>query len=247
MSTRNDRKLPIPYGAAQLPAGWLSRSDSGEVACSVAHVIVDAVAREPLRLNDGQYEFAAPPPLAELGEPLAQLDFLKRDMRRRCDLWNKRQKQFLDCYFGFVAGHVEDNRDSLLQSIAAFGTLYRYADWMFSAPRPLPRAHLHAPANRGAALYDPASMIGVDFAFWTGGGLLAIDVIGSETRGPRDKARHERLQGAGIALVEMPQSALLDSQAFAKLLPAFFHRFWEGQALPRGPFGTTALSDFEPG
>lgn len=247
MPSTSDRKLPIPYGAAQLPAGWLSRTDSGEIECAVPHVIVDAGAGEPLRLNDGQYEFAAPPPLAELDEPLAQLDFLKRDMRRHCDLWNNRHKQFLECYFAFVAAQVADNRDGLLQSIAAFGTLYRYADWMFSAPRPLPRAHLRAPAGGGAAPCDPASMIGVDFAFWTGGGLLAIDLVGSETRGPRARARRERLQDAGIAIVEMPRSALLDSQAFAALLPASFHRFWEGQALPRGPFGTTALSDFNPG
>ena len=243
----NHRKLPIPYGAAQLPAGWLSRGESGETVCAVPHVIVDTVARAPLRLNDGQYEFAAPPSPAEMGEPMARLDFLKRDARRRCDLWNKRQKRFLDCYFAFVAGQVEDNRDSLSQSIAAFGTLYRYADWMFSALRPLPRAHLRAPADVAAAPYDPASMIGVDFAFWTGGGLLAIELVGSETRGPRARARHDRLQGAGITVLEMPQSALLDSQAFAELLPASFHRFWQGQALPRGPFGTTALSDFEPG
>ncbi len=210
-------------------------------------MIVDTVAGETLRLNDGQYEFATPPTPAEMGEPVAQLEFLKRDSQRRCDLWNKRQKRFLDCYFEFVAGHVEDHRDSLLQSIAAFGDLYRYGDWMFSAPRPLPRAHLHAPHGTAATPFDPASMVGVDFAFWTGGGLLAIDLVGSETRGPRDKARRERLQGAGIAVVEMPQSALLDAPAFAELLPASFHRFWQGQVLPCGPFRTTALQDFDSG
>ncbi len=232
MATMSDRKPPIPYGAARLPAGWLSRSDSGEVACAVPHVIVEA--GEILRLNGGQYEFATPPPLAELEEPLAQLDFLKRDAQRHCDLWNKRQKKFLDRYFTFVAGQVEDNRDSLVESIAAFGSLYQYGDWMFSAPRPLPRAFL--PAD---------GMIGVDFAFWTGSGFLAIELVGSETRGPREAARHKRLQDAGITVLEVP--ALLDAQGFAKLLPASFHKFWQGQALPRGPFGTTALADFEPG
>ncbi len=234
MTTFSSQKLPIPYGAARLPAGWLSRGESGEIACAVPHAIVDTGSREPLRLNGGQYEFATPPTPAEMGEPLAQLDFLKRDMQRRCDMWNKRQKRFLDRYFAFVADQVENNRDSLLRKITPFGSLYRYGDWMFSAPRPLPRAHLHA-----------AGMIGVDFAFWTGRGFLAIELVGSETRGPGDETRHERLREAGIAVLEMP--AMLDAQGFAALLPASFHRFWEGQALPRGPFGTTALSDFEPG
>ncbi len=234
MATMSDRKITIPYGAARLPAGWLSRSDSGEVACAVPHVIVDTDSRETLRLNGGQYEFATPPLPAEMGEPMAQLDFLKRDTQRRCDMWSKRQKRFLDYYFEFVAGHVEDNRDALMCKIDRFGSLYHYRDWMFSAPRPLPRAFL--PAD---------GMIGVDFAFWTGRGFLAIELTGSETRGPGDEARHERLRDAGVAVLEMP--ALLDAQDFAKLLPASFHRFWEGQALPCGPFRTTALSDFEPG
>ena len=233
----------IPYGAPQWSADKLAVAGSGEdlsVECSTPCVTVDA--GKPLRLNGGCYEFAGQPPLGELRDAAAQLGFLRVHLQRYCSLWGRGQKLFLDRYFEFIAARVEHDSDDLKAKIAEFGSLYRYQDWVFSGLRPLPRAWLNATAGA----YDPAAMIGVDFAFWTGGEIVAVYITGTETAGPHVLEQRDRLRRTGVTVLEIPQSALAGSTAFAALLPGPFNNFWAGQTLPSGPFGTTALSAFDP-
>ena len=233
----------IPYGAPQWSAEKLSVAGAGDelsVECRVPCVTVGA--GKPLRLNGGQYEFAGQPPLGDLRDTAAQLGFLRVHLQRHCSLWDRGQKLFLDRYFEFIALRVEQDRDELTAKIAEFGSLYRYEDWVFSALRPLPQAWL----NTTVGDYGPAAMIGVDFAFWSGAEIVAVYIIGTETAGPRELEQRDRLRQNGVTVLEIPQSAVAGSTTFASLLPAPFHKFWAGQTLPSGPFGTTALSAFDP-
>ncbi len=239
----DSRALLIPYGTPQWSADKLSLARSGNslsVECAVPYVI--AGAGVTLRLNGGQYEFAGQPPLGDLRDAAAQLGFLGVHLRRYCSLWDRGQKLFLDRYFEFIAARVEHDSDNLKAKIAEFGSLYRYEDWVFSALRPLPQAWL----NTTAGDYDPAALIGVDFAFWTGDNVVAVYITGTETASPRVLEQRERLQQNGATVLEIPQSALVRDEVFAETLPEPFHNFWQGQTLPTGPFGTTALSAFDP-
>ncbi len=233
----------IPYGTPQWSADKLSLTRSGNslsVECAVP--CVTAGAGGALRLNGGQYEFAGQPPLGDLRDTAAQLGFLRVHLRRHCSLWDRGQKLFLDRYFEFIALRVERQSDELKAKIAEFGSLYRYQDWVFSALRPLPQAWL----NTTAGEYDPAAMTGVDFAFWTGDKIVAVEITGTETAGPRVLEQRERLRKNGVTVLEIPQSTLVRDEVFAETLPEPFHNFWQGQTLPLGPFGTTALSAFDP-
>ena len=233
--------LLIPYGTPQWSADKLSLTGSGNslsVECAVPYV----TAGGALRLNGGQYEFAGQPPLGDLRDAAANLGFLRAHMQRYCSLWDRGQKLFLDRYFEYIAVRVEQGRDELTAKIADFGSLYRYEDWVFSALRPLPQAWL----NTTAGEYDPAAMTGVDFAFWTGDKIVAVEITGTETASPHVLEQRDRLRRNGVSVLELPLSALADSTALAALLPEPFDKFWEGETLPSGPFGTTALSAFDP-
>ena len=252
---RIDRNtILIPYGAARCGAEQLSVTGTGgdiALACTLPHVVIDSAAREPLRLNSAVWEFARPPPLAEMPEVAAQLAFLRDRLKRHCGVWDKPPKLFLDRYFDFVQGRIAAERAALAAALARFGTLYRIDHWAFSALMPLPRAHLFAPSptptpNDAAAPYDPASLIAVDFALWTGTDIVAID-LGPVAAGAA--RRNRRLERAGVVRIEIPPTLLAPKDggeggreaAFAALMPDAVRDFWRGETLPSGPFKAAGL------
>ena len=233
----DDKILLIPYGLERWSDDYLvPAGPGGPATCRVPHVVVEPPRREPLRLHDGPYDFAEAPPLQDLAEPAAQLDFLRAYHDRQCSLWGKFQKRFVAQYFAFVAAEVERNRQELEDRVADFHGLYNYRDWLFSALRPLPRAHLELPDG---------SMTRVDFAFWTGETLLAIDLTGNQTSGAAMEERAERLRDRGIVRIEIANAALAAGD-LTGLLPSALLRFWEHAPIPCGPFipGTLAATTF---
>lgn len=234
-----DAPLLIPYGVDRWSAGYYAPAGpDGTPVCRVPHVVIERGRRRPLRLYEGAYDFMEAPPLQDLADPAAQLDYLRAYHDRHCSLWGKFQKRFIQCYFSFVAAEVERNRPALEERAARFGGLFSYRDWLFSALRPLPQAHLCLAADDGPP-------IRVDCAFWTGEAVLAIDLVGSETAGPARRRRTERLRSAGAEVVALPQAALRSAD-FDDHLPPALLRFWEDDPLPCGPFvpASLAAADF---
>jgi hypothetical protein len=248
MPTLSANSHLIPYGTARLLPGTISvdqvSAESAVFECRTPYVLLDTERREPLRLNGDQYDFPESPPLRDFLETADQLDYLCEGLKRHCDLWRRNQKQFLDRYFDFVAAHVQDHRELLSQRLQAFGGLLNYSDWAFSALRPLPLAHLAAPSLSNDPNDKPGSPIRVDFAFWNGESLIAIDIIGSETRGPKAVERRKRLYRAGILVIDVPDILLGPNRGadFATALPDVFLKFWEGEFLPSGPIKPATLA-----
>ena len=120
---------------------------------------------------------------------------------------------FMRAYVDFLEATLAAHRHALAAGLARFDGLYVPRDWLWSAPRPLPRAWLPTPEGpRKAAI-----------AFWIDGAPLAI---GLDPDG-RDSAA---LRAAGIAVLALTPATL------AALLPPAFHRFWDGPTLPASPF-----------
>lgn len=229
-----DEPLVIPYGCARWEPRWISR-DGGKLACAVPHV---AVARgRTLRLQYGQYAFQEPPPLIGLRGAAAQRDFVRDYLVSRCDPWASAQARFVEAYFAFVAGRIEAERDALSERIAPFGSLFDYRDWMFAAPRPLPRAWLATEAGS----YDAETMVGVDVAFWTADGPIALDFAAGTPPQSR-RAALDRLEAAGATLIRLP--AAFEDAVFETAFPPLFARFWEGLAFPSGPFKARGIEAF---
>jgi hypothetical protein len=193
-----------------------------------------------LRLADGPYPFAEPPDLIGAATTQARLELLREHLHSLCRPWDKLAQLFLDAYFARIAAALAAAGDELRALGAANGGLFAPEDWSFSALRPLPQAHL--PPGEAA----PAR---VDFAFWDGAGLIAIELEGSGS--PRKSRRDElaRLEAAGIMLVRVPGAPLQQQgeRLLAQLLPPRFHRFWAGVTLPSSPFGPEALGEIVAG
>ena len=122
--------------------------------------------------------------------------------------------QFIRCYFEFLATQIAAQRIELAEQLKRYDGLYAPDDWTWSALRPLPRAWLPAQGR----------MLPADIAFWDGTQPIAIELAA------RDTERVAALRNAGITVLRMEPNALAD------LLPACFHRFWQGQTLPSSPF-----------
>ncbi len=241
--------LVIPYGTARPPPTWMSRSAPEDAfTIRVPSVTVVGGRDGALRLNAGLDgglggHRAAPQPGSPDDDPLAGL---RASLARHCDPWRRTDRRFLECYFDFVARHVEDNRAALAQGLTRFGGLYRTRDWVYSALMPLPRAHLHAPVADEP--FGPDTLVRVDFGFWAGTAAVAVEIPGAGTRSPAADRRHARLRRAGAAIVELAEDVLepADAAAFEAALPEDLHLFWRGQALPAGPLKPPAL-DVGPG
>lgn len=214
----------IPYGTTRLAPKHLSLTPGAaggiEADCRVPHVIVDTGDGGTLRLNSGSY--------AADGADSDALACLRGHVKRHCDLWNRAQGEFVDDYFDLIAARVEAARPALEQKLEKFGTLYGYRDWAFSAPRPLPRAHIPTGAPSDMSAYVP-----VDFAFRSAGRLVAVYLTGAQTL-PRDRrAARDRLRDAGVEVVEIPRAA---HDRLAALLPPDLLDFWQDEPFPTGPF-----------
>jgi len=238
----------IPFGTDKVSPeqlSWRETDDGRRVACRLPHVIIDLAEHLALRLNSGGLEFGEPPPLPLMPKVVDQLAYLLNHFQLYCTVWDKFPRLFLATYFKFIRDQVSDNEAELIQSLAPFGDLYGCEQWAFSALRPLPRAHLWIPENEAIEAFDSAGWVRVDFAFWTGAEIIAIDLVGTETRGPSHAGRLARLARHGVKMIEMPNGVLTDANPdnFAGNLSKEIHNFWTSGPLPSGPFRTTPLPD----
>jgi hypothetical protein len=208
-------RLTIPYGTAERQPGGPS-------------VSIDTSGGEPLRLNNAPYTYdegtQGSGPSAE-----ERLAFLRDHLTDLCDLWAKRPRQFVALYFRLIEGVMQRDRAAIEEKTRRLGGLFTPADCAFSALRPLPRAHLDG--------------VRVDFAFWTGQSLIAIDIAGDEARGSAWEARRATLTAAQAQTLEIPSATIArdDLAALEALLPPEFTAFWQSEALPSSPFKASGL------
>lgn len=218
--------LILPYGCAGWRDDWISEGPDGNPRCAVPHVVVDRAARMPLRLQDGQYAIPQP----QRGTPEEELRQLEDDTLARADPWSKPQAGFLRRYFAHVRGRVQADEESLRARLGTLDSLFDYRAFMFAAPRPLPRAFVPADGDT----------IRCDCAFWTGAGVLAIEIEGRTAPDPRRKREVRRLRSAGVEVVRCPP----DAEIGALRLPALFERFADGVSIPSGPFKARGIEAY---
>lgn len=219
----------IPYGTAE----WRPDSNAPKVE-------VDAAAQDPLRLNDGPYEFAELPAMAGSGTVAERLAILQGHIAGFCDPFAKRPRQFVALYFKFIDGVIAADRAEIENHLRRFGGLFGVEDYAFSALRPLPRAHVPAGDDR---------RIRVDFAFWTGERIVAVDITGDDARGAAWDARRQSVDAAGIQRIEISAAEVAkdDQSAVRRHLPPEFAAFWRSEKMPSSPFKAMALGDIVPG
>ena len=243
--------LLIPYGVAEWSPdgialeGFSTRTLKLRAAFPCA--AINRARGEPLRFNNSSYDFGFAPSIQASAS--GEADVVKDYLKSLCRPWDNLSIEFLDAYFGFLSDLIEQRRDELERKLAPYAGLYGYKDWLFSAPKPLPRAHLHAPAEGGrstAVVLDAADFVRVDFAFWLGDRLVAAQSSQSALTPKKAKEQAERLRLADVEVIAFGAADIASGKArelFTRLLGPTSLAFWQGEALPLGPFRPSLLDE----
>ena len=242
--------LLIPYGIAEWSPDGISLESFStrtlRLRAAFPCAAVNRATGEPLRFNNSRYDrgFASNTVQAGASDDAA---LVKEYLKGLCRPWDNLSTQFLDAYFLFVSDLIEEQRASLSGRLERYAGLYDYKDWLFSAPIPLPRAHLHAPRDGSAAgVVDAAADFArVDFAFWLGDRLVAAQSPQGFLTPKKAKEQTERLRLSAIEVIPFGPADLAGGKArdlFARILGPSL-AFWEGEPLPSGPFRPALLED----
>jgi hypothetical protein len=199
----------IPFGLARLPRSIGVDDPRLPTASVSANVLrLNSEPLPPTAIPEGNCDHAA--------RAAAMVDWLIS----LCGDYVPLRRRFIIAYFAFLAAELDSHRASLGKDLARYDGLYTPDDWLWSAPRPLPRAWLPGPDG----------MLPAEIAFWDGAQPLAIELSARDTQGQAE------LQAAGVRVLRITPDALADPAAVGALLPAPFHLFWRGQTLPASPF-----------
>lgn len=229
MRLRIDDIFIVPYGTDRwAPADFTVRNcgDQGlDIDCNFPCVAV-ADMTKGLRLNSAATDAPAgvKDDFAAVAEWTASL----------CGVWDGAARRAVAHYFQAVEDAVEARRDELTGRLARYEGLFDYSDFRFSAPRPLPRAHLFAPPGDGRA-GTVGDFVRVDLAWFPGAGRVTALLSRTATAPPlrRTDTRIERLKAAGVEvgwLEDFSTAASFDGM----LAPMAGGSFLDGEILPCG-------------
>jgi hypothetical protein len=193
--------------------------------------------QKPLRLSTMAWDFPERPDLIALATVPQRLDFLRDHLKSLFGLWDKLPRLFLDAYFREIAESIARNRPALEAAAAARGGLFRPEDWSYAALCPVPQARLPA-----------APEAPVDFVFWTGEELHAVEIASAASESRHRRDNRARLRKSGISLIELAGSELASGRPgdLASRLPADLREFWRSDALPSSPFRVGSLDEILP-
>ena len=160
------------------------------------------------------------------------LALIQKYLTEKCEVATESEAQFLALYFDFVR-----NRVTPPSYVKRSGTdrkqwspPYNDDDWVFDALLPLPQAHLYQsnPLDDGYS-FAPNRMMKVDFAFWTGKRLVAIEIDGGSHIGNEAHIQKDRLlQRSGVHVIHILNSEIAKHglKVIDRLLPSEITQFW---------------------
>ena len=157
--------------------------------------------------------------------------------RGLCDIFNKRQAEFVAHYFTFIADHLAENAVEMDAMVAQFSGLFAPEHWLFAAFAPLPQAHIYV-GGEGVERFVLAPL-----ALWTNDGCIAVYFLNAETAGGKTANDQARLRGAGVTVLELDENDNASAATLAAALPAAVKCFWRSQPLPLGPFAPDLVEE----
>lgn len=239
--------LLIPYGSAGFFAEKMKLTGFSlaglELWAASPCVLIDKASRQPLRCHQMPADFSPPPPAEEMRETAGKLGFMRQHLQSLCGVWQGPPKTFLEAYFAAVKREIAANSEELSDRIAGLDGLAGIDDFVFSAPLPLPRAHLHLAPRSDAPVVRSEDVVAVDFAFWTGHRLLAVAMETGATPTPKQRRAWDCVAAYGIDTLRVKPKDLVEANRPADVLGNDFARFWDGDPMPRTPFRGPRIAD----
>jgi hypothetical protein len=231
--------IVVPYGVDSWSIEELVIKRSGDgvirVDASFPCVAIDKRNKTPIRLSSEVFSVAA----NFNAQSATPLTVLSDHLKGLCRTWDRLSLRFLDGYFEHIANMLGVHRDVIATKLAPFAGLYAAEDWTFSAPKPLPRAHLYAPRNN-SALRVTEDFIQVDFAFWLGERMVAVLSKPGTLTPARANERLARLEQADVATI------LFTTQDLEKEPAALFDRIIGDFGALIDSAGIVPISPFRP-
>jgi hypothetical protein len=150
------------------------------------------------------------------------------------NLQTQAERKFVEAYFNYLGGSTADMVDPEEWSLHRDRYPGGDPDWIFRALLPLPQAHLYVldPMEEFHSKHTPVppkNMFKVDFVFWTGKQLVAIEIDGGSHIGSDKHVRKDRmLQRAGVQVVHILNSEIeaQPEKVIRHLLPDAVGHFW---------------------
>jgi hypothetical protein len=230
--------IAVPYGVDSWSIEELviKRSGNGAVSVDASFpcAAIDKRNRKPLRLNSEVFSVASN---FNAPQGAIALTVLSDHLKGLCRTWDRLSLRFLDGYFGHIANMLGVHREVIAAKLAPFAGLYAAADWTFSAPKPLPRAHLYAPRNEGAS-WVAEDFVQVDFAFWLGDRMVAVLSKPGSLTPARANERVARLEQADVTTVHFTAQDIEKepSALFGRIIGDFGALIESAGVVPISPF-----------
>ena len=236
----------VPYGVDTWSVQTInvSRFSDGSVQLGAPFpcATINKATRRPLRLNSEALNAA---PNSNAPQGAAPLNRIKDRLKSFCRPWDRLSLQFLDGYFEHIANMLRVHQGAITTKLAPFLGLYAVEDWAFSAPKPLPRAHLYASRNTGRTRWDMDDFVQVDFAFWLGDRMVAVLSQPEVLTPGRAGERLARLEQTGVTVVHFNAENLARNPTalFHHVIGDFGALLESAGTVPIGPFRPQGLGD----
>ena len=174
-------------------------------------VYIDAGKQTPLRLMHFRSVF--PEDLPNKPDPWDALAFIGSYLKLNCQLQTDAEKRFLDLYFQYLAESwfTLRHKGQYITFRSDETIVETNRDGIFNALMPLPQAHLYLEDPlQDIYTFAPQNMFKVDFVFWTGKQLVAVEIDGASHIGSEAHVRKDRLlQRAGVQAIHITNNELL--------------------------------------
>jgi hypothetical protein len=198
--------LRIPYGLDRLPRS---------IALDDPRLRCVEVGREPLRLNSEPVPADAMP--LAIGDHAARVTAAKAWLEGLCGDYAPLRRQFIVAYFRCIAAEIEAHRAELAELVEPYNGLFAPEDFLWSAPRPLPRGWV----------LTGDTLLPADIVFWDGARAIAVELSVRETEKPK------ALAAAGVSVCRIEPGMF---GRLGEILSGMFRHFWQAQSLPSSPF-----------
>ena len=185
---------------------------------------IDKARSEPLRIHSlSRY---VPESIDDVGAHDRIYEDYRRCLRKYCDERSEYERRFLDNYLDYCIdittppAHWDKSKPP-----------YDHPAWRHLCLLPLPQAHLYCidPLSRHFS-YTPDNMFKVDFAFWTGSKLVAVEIDGRSHIGDETHIRKDRmLRGAGVDIYHVTNSEVIKhgTSLIQRILPKEIVEYWK--------------------
>lgn len=242
INIRVDDHLLIPFGC---PKWYIEKIKVAGVSTKATYfesetpcIYINKTKKEPLTLRQATRVF--PKEFPHIEEDKKAYNFLKEHIKEYTDDRTTFENRFLDLYFKYCQEALTTKRHSWfrwytkMKSNNKIGICYdpqgNEPFLLFDALLPLPQVHLYVEDPLKEELsFIPPKMFMIDFAFWTGEKIVAVEIDGSSHVGSEEHIQKDRmLQRAGISVRHILNSELMKygTKTIELLLPKEITEYW---------------------